>query len=160
MSRTEAVNLWLPILTLILGFFLSMVAEIVRDHRQAARETRTREAERERERADRRDDFQIRTLLEVQEAAQELAKTSEHLFVNLELGANDDPELRAANVDALKLLNEVEVRVLDGELRSLIGEFCRAAAEARDPANWLLASLKGRGHPHERVRPRLPCSWR
>jgi len=78
-------EVWLPILTLLLGYAFSLITEAVRDRRQSERERQAREAEREAikdaqtEEADRRrKEFQRETLLELQEVLHDLGRTYGH----------------------------------------------------------------------------------
>lgn len=74
-------QIWLPIVTLALGYVFSLVTEAFRDRRQSRRERDARAAEREdarasleQERADRRNQFQRETLLELQEVLHDLGR--------------------------------------------------------------------------------------
>jgi hypothetical protein len=78
-------EVWLPILTLVLGYVFSLVTEAVRDRRQTDRERQAREDEREAVRAAqteevdrRRHEFQRSTLLELQEVLHDLGRTYGH----------------------------------------------------------------------------------
>jgi len=116
------INVWLPILTLVLGYVGSMATEILRDRRQAARELRNREEERERVRDDRREEFQIRTLLDLQEAIHTLVRIADVKVGTLDAGLDPDPEIGPKYMDALQGVNVLEVRVLDADLRKLVGD--------------------------------------
>src|SRR5688500_1707718 len=61
-------EVWLPLLTLVLGYVGSIVTEDRRDRRAAERERSARSAERDTNRADREADFQRETLLDLQDA--------------------------------------------------------------------------------------------
>jgi hypothetical protein len=81
-------EVWLPILTLVLGYVFSLITEAVRDRRQSEREKQTRADERDAVKAarleevdQRRREFQRATLLELQEVLYELGRTVSQSYV-------------------------------------------------------------------------------
>ncbi|MGD0167634.1 MAG: hypothetical protein ABSC51_10190 [Gaiellaceae bacterium] len=152
-------NVWLPLLTLRLGWAGATSSEFLRDRRQEKRERQAREAERALRREERRDEFQREALLGLQEALAKLgrAATEAHLhdlrehrqtgtpWPDLRLGKELDEELRLATLQVRML----EERVLDDELRNLVQQFldlyteallARSEAEAKAAYNALIAS--------------------
>lgn len=61
-------EVWLPLVTLVVGYAGSLVTESFRDKRAARREAQARQADRQQKRADRQADFQRETLLALQES--------------------------------------------------------------------------------------------
>jgi hypothetical protein len=76
----ETTTTWFPIFTLIIGFALSWITELLKDLRTSSREAKAREAIRQ----DKLNSFQHQTLLELQETLMDLTrKTSQIHFQDM-----------------------------------------------------------------------------
>jgi hypothetical protein len=127
-------EVWLPLLTLVLGYAFSQVTEAVRNRWQSDRERRAREDERaavkpaqEEAGECRRRDFQRETLLELQEVLHDLGRAygAEH-FVDVNHGretgswapkAKVGEEINTQSFEANRRSNILVARIDDEELR-------------------------------------------
>jgi hypothetical protein len=132
-------NVWLPIVTLVLGYAGSLATEAVRDKRQESREERAHTRSRLEVQVDRRADFQRDTLLRLQDALARLARAggaihSHDVIASREAGRwkatllPDDlsHDVFRATVDT----NLMVVRVEDSVLRDLV-------LQTRNPATLI-----------------------
>lgn len=129
-------EVWVPIVTLILGYASSLVTEAQRDKRASTREREAREAEREevrnaleRERRDRHVRFQQETLLELQEVLHKLMRTygeEHHQDVMTSRRAGEwrqfqlGGDISDRGFQATQRINILSARVDDGQVRLLV----------------------------------------
>lgn len=66
---------WFPVFTALLGYLTSLFTEFYREKRTSARELESRKATRRLQLSERRSNFQRETLLELQDAISQLART-------------------------------------------------------------------------------------
>jgi len=126
-------EVWLPLLTLGLGWAGSLATEGLRDRRLADRETRAREAESTTKQAERRDDFQRETLLGLQEAIVALGQATASIHREDRRRHREEgvpwSQLEAGEKatqswwDASFAVGKLKVRVLDHDLRGLMNRF-------------------------------------
>jgi hypothetical protein len=124
----------LPVLTLLGGFILGVVSELIRDRRTAKREQRKWLAE-----------FQRSSLLALQEAISDLENALERLiFPQLQQyqktgrwsSPDIPPQLDIAHNRARRELASVAVRISDEQLRQLLGQYLDATLVAiSEPTN-------------------------
>jgi hypothetical protein len=123
---------WFPVLTLLLGFAIKFLSDWIQNRRDVAKDRRTRTETRRDVIVDRRTTFQRATLLELQEAVQDLARAAGASHHQDEvayrrtgewqrelLGDELNDQYFATNRSVL-LLN---VRVRDESLRDLVNRF-------------------------------------
>ncbi|HSW94972.1 MAG TPA: hypothetical protein VLI88_02310 [Patescibacteria group bacterium] len=132
-------EVWLPLLTLILGYVGSLLTESRRDARLAQREEKARTDARALASADRRDEFQRKTLLELQEALMVVARITAEMHSEDRRGFKATGQwtggLHSEGLDqrgqaANGVLSTIAVRVLDDRLRATVDEFHKAATHA------------------------------
>jgi hypothetical protein len=137
--------LWFPVLTLVIGYGLKSISELVQHRRAASRERDARVAQSQIQLAERRSDFQRETLLNLQEACMQLARAT---------GAaqhQDAVAYRATRQWQIQLLsNELDescraaqgrtgllaVRVRDNEVRELVASLKQCAAAITLAMSW------------------------
>jgi hypothetical protein len=129
-------EVWLPLVTLLLGYAGSLLTESRRDARLAQREEKARADTRALAGADWRDEFQRKTLLELQEALLVVARTSAEMHTE-DLrgfkatgkwgGGLHSEELDQRGQASNGILSTIKVRVLDDQLRATVDEFHKAA---------------------------------
>lgn len=124
------------VLSSILGYALAGLNDARRDHRAATREQEARREEREMTIRHRQHEFQLATLLELQDALQLMARLTgralhfDHMQARegqyTQLPADYSDEMHANGVDVIRLRN----RLLDEELRTRIELFESECSEA------------------------------
>ncbi len=132
----DALTGWFPVVTLILGYCLKVVFDWVQHKRTVEREREAREAERRRQLAGRRTEFQRQTLLDLQETLMELARATGAVYhqdtmVYLSTGQwrkqlLGEPLNEKHNL-AVRRTTMLSVRVLDDSVRTLV-EKCKTQA--------------------------------
>jgi hypothetical protein len=135
----DPANSWLPLLSALGGYLTGAITEYLRDRRARQREREARDATRQLQLSERRSDFQRETLLNLQDAVQDLARATGrmHHLDEMEFrrtgrwGGNLFPEdldsaAHEAGVKTLKYM----VRVRDDSIRVLMKEFRDHANEA------------------------------
>lgn len=121
-----------PLITFALGLGAGVFADYKAHKWLLGREREAREAERETLRKQQRVDFQRQLLIDVQEAMHELARemTEVHLHdlratvqEGLPWGSSPyPPEQNAREGELRRMLMKLKVRVLDDDLRNLVGD--------------------------------------
>jgi hypothetical protein len=126
---------WFPVLTLILGFGASSLAELLRDRRLLNRERESREALRRGQAIERSTNFQRQTLLDLQDALFQLARAAgasyhQDLMAYRQTGQWQKQLLPDGSAEAVRLAQArtsiLHVRVADVGVRELV---CRFKAE-------------------------------
>jgi hypothetical protein len=133
-------EVWLPIITLVLGAVLALATESWRDERQREHAKSEREELRRAELADRREVFQVETLLSLQDAMARLGESLIKIFYarlmdhqQSGLWRLDAPSAESladndtARVDVAMLVQ----RVRDNGLRDVVNEAQLACAKAK-----------------------------
>ena len=119
----------LPVFTLLLGYLLKLFSDWVQHRRTLEREREMRLAERNAKLADRRVEFQRQTLLELQDAVIEVARTTasmaHHDLVNFRRNGTWQRDLYPADLDrdamlAMRRTSVLMVRVRDETTRQLV----------------------------------------
>jgi hypothetical protein len=121
----------LPLITFVLGSLMTFATETLQYRRQVERERDARAAERATERARRHAEFQIETLLKLQDALAQLLSFTQSQMVGEALSA----EARSKKIDANLQAQALAVRVENHDLRERaqgILELVIELGEARD----------------------------
>lgn len=122
----------LPVVTLMLGVILNAAIEYVRDGRTSKREQKARAVRREEEIAAKRIEFQRETLLELQNAVNEMGRQTAKLHIHDLQHFRNEGTWQEANLPhdideaqraAVSWLSVLYVRVLDREVKLLIDRF-------------------------------------
>jgi hypothetical protein len=123
---------WFPVVTLIIGFAISSVSDWLKYRRDSERERAARIETRRDQRSEQRRNFQRQTLLELQEAVQDLARASGATHHHDEMAFRQtgrwqrDPlseELNDQFFQANRRVLLLVVRVRDESLRSTVQRF-------------------------------------
>lgn len=165
---TVDVEVWLPLLTLVLGYVGSLITESQRDKRTRQREQQAREESSRIEAEQQQRAFQRQTLMELQEALQGVARGAgkRHHLDTLALRATGtwrggrlrDNETAAEFADGTRVLL-LKSRVDDDETRWLVTEFTRMTSEhairpytsEAEADSKLLEAVEVLGRIHERI---------
>lgn len=133
-------NVYLPLLTLVVGYAGSLYTEERRDERTRARESNARAETRQERLNDRRDEFQRETLLALQGAMSQLARAAGEAHVANRVSAHANgswaardllgEELNQREMIAFRDANTLRVRVADDQTRDLVDTMSRHAAFA------------------------------
>jgi hypothetical protein len=128
-AATGTVTYWLPLITAVIGFASGGCTEWLRDRRAYERERDTRESALQEQRRERRNEFQRKTLLELQDAAMRLMQATHkthHFDVMMfrkhgEMYAEPHPENISNEEQAANAITAVlGVRVRDRAIRELL----------------------------------------
>lgn len=128
---------WLPVLTAFLGACFVLITEALRDRRTSERERAARAEAKAVQLIERRTTFQRQTLLDLQEAVLQLARTTGQMYA-IDNKANRDtgkwqrnlypPDLDEAGRAANARTSMLGVRVRDGSIRELLQQFKNSSA--------------------------------
>lgn len=167
-TLTSTTVIWFPVVTAFGGFILAAISEYLRDRRATTRERDARNAVRHLQQLERRTNFQRQTLLDLQEAAQQLGRSCGTTYFikherflqtgkweNEDLPLPDDlnEDLRQAVTKTIML----SARVRNDGVREMAGTFKRFAtgiatasskSDAQAALNQMMATL---GPLHESI---------
>jgi hypothetical protein len=152
---SSATGGWFPVFTLLLGYFTKYVSDWVHHKRDLERDRETRKEARRDQLAEHLTTFQRQTLLDLQEAVMDVARTTgaaHHLdeMAYREIGQwqkqllGDD--LDQESLLAMRRTAILSVRVRDSSLRELVKTFRQCAAQtsigvSRDASNSAMNSM-------------------
>ncbi|SNT49720.1 hypothetical protein SAMN05216374_4233 [Tardiphaga sp. OK246] len=132
MADTSLISGWFPVATLVAGYALKFVSDLVQNRWSLAKERESREAARAEKRYERRSAFQRETLLALQEAAQKLGRATGQTNYHDEVAASEGTpwrknrlpdELDTQYFEAQTQVALLSARVSDEQVRKLIADY-------------------------------------
>jgi hypothetical protein len=134
----------LPVVTLVIGYLLKSSSDWVQHRRTLNRDRETRQADRSAQLAERRTDFQRQTLLDLQEAVMDVARTTGAMHHHDQMGYRNTgqwqralypADLDAAAAAAMRHTSILMVRVRDVFVRELVRRFREHSARVTTRAS-------------------------
>ena len=130
---------WFPVFTLLLGYAVKVATDWVQHRRTLERERDARQAQRRDLLSERRSDFQRQTLLDLQEAVMDVARTTGAMHHEDQMAYHNTrnwgrqlyaPDLDERNSAAMRRTSMLAVRVRDESVRDLVQRFKSHSANA------------------------------
>jgi hypothetical protein len=148
-SAADATVGWFPVLTLLLGYFIKVLSDWLQHRHTLEREREARAETRRDQLSERRVEFQRQTLVDLQEAVMDVARTTGAAHHQDEMAYRKSGrwqrQLLGADLDeklflAMRRSSMLSVRVRDDALRDLIDKFRTQASQtivgiSRDHSN-------------------------
>lgn len=145
---------WFPVVTLVFGYVLSVISDSFKDRRTLQREREARKATRRAQMYERRVTFQRQTLLDLQDALNDLARAVGAIHLEDERTYhqirewNKMPHTQDASENcrlAFRRMSTFRVRVHDDTVRELAQKFQNYSSDVTtgDDRNMAFAALSG-----------------